>query len=181
MAHKQPGRPARVDGGRGRPFREDPLIGLGDCFDIDFQEIPQCPGDVGIVGGRERQCQESGLHGAFDDKPKILQPYSLQIALGIVLEFEPELPVAPDQIVGDPFLERGQKEGFFAGEMTVDDGLGDPGFFGDLVLRTIGDLLFVFDLEPLWQPLFQGVILLVAVSLGALQLLKVSNRLELFK
>ncbi|MEJ8853435.1 ABC transporter permease [Variovorax robiniae] len=53
--------------------------------------------------------------------------------------------------------------------------------FGALVLRTIGDLLFVFDLEPLWQPLFQGVILLTAVSLGALQLLKVSNRLDLFK
>ena len=34
------------------------------------------------------------------------------------------------------------------------------------MLRTIGDLLFVFDLEPLWQPLFQGVILLAAVSLG---------------
>ena len=39
--------------------------------------------------------------------------------------------------------------------------------FGALVLRTIGDLLFVFDLEPLWQPLFQGVILLAAVSLGS--------------
>ena len=28
--------------------------------------------------------------------------------------------------------------------------------FGAFVFRTIGDLLFVFDLEPLWQPLFQG-------------------------
>ena len=53
--------------------------------------------------------------------------------------------------------------------------------FGALVLRTIGDLLFVFDLEPLWQPLFQGLILLAAVSLGALQLLKINDRLELFK
>jgi len=53
--------------------------------------------------------------------------------------------------------------------------------FGALVLRTIGDLLFVFDLEPLWQPLFQGIILLTAVSLGALRLLKVSNRLDIFK
>jgi len=53
--------------------------------------------------------------------------------------------------------------------------------FGALVLRTIGDLLFVFDFEPLWQPLFQGIILLTAVSLGALRLLRVSNRLELFK
>lgn len=53
--------------------------------------------------------------------------------------------------------------------------------FGAFVLRTIGDLLFVFDFEPLWQPLFQGIILLTAVSLGALRLLRVSNRLELFK
>lgn len=53
--------------------------------------------------------------------------------------------------------------------------------FGAFVLRTIGDLLFVFDLEPLWQPLFQGVILLVAVSLGSLQLLKLRNRLDMFK
>jgi ribose transport system permease protein len=53
--------------------------------------------------------------------------------------------------------------------------------FGAMVLRTIGDLLFVFDLEPLWQPLFQGIILLTAVSLGSLQLLKLKNRLDLFK
>lgn len=51
--------------------------------------------------------------------------------------------------------------------------------FGAFVLRTIGDLLFVFDLDPLWQPLFQGVILLVAVSLGSVRVLRVRNRLEL--
>ena len=39
--------------------------------------------------------------------------------------------------------------------------------FGAFVLRTIGNLLLVFDLEPLWQPLFLGVVLLVAVSAGA--------------
>lgn len=53
--------------------------------------------------------------------------------------------------------------------------------FGAFALRTIGDLLFVFDLEPLWQPLFQGVILLVAVSFGSMQLLRIRNRLELFR
>jgi ribose transport system permease protein len=52
--------------------------------------------------------------------------------------------------------------------------------FGALVLRTIGDLLFVFDLDPLWQPLFQGVILVVAVSLGSFRLLRMRNRLDLF-
>jgi ribose transport system permease protein len=53
--------------------------------------------------------------------------------------------------------------------------------FGAFALRTIGDLLFVFDLEPLWQPLFQGVILLVAVSFGSIGLLRVGNRLALFR
>jgi ribose transport system permease protein len=52
--------------------------------------------------------------------------------------------------------------------------------FGAFVLRTIEDLLFVFDLPPLWQPLFQGTVLLVAVSLGALRLLKLRNRLDVY-
>lgn len=52
--------------------------------------------------------------------------------------------------------------------------------FGALAFRTIGDLLFVFDLDPLWQPLFQGVVLLVAVSVGAFGLFRVRNRLEWF-
>ncbi len=52
--------------------------------------------------------------------------------------------------------------------------------FGAFAFRTIGDLLFVFDLDPLWQPLFQGVVLLIAVSLGAFALFRVKNRLEWF-
>jgi ribose transport system permease protein len=52
--------------------------------------------------------------------------------------------------------------------------------FGAFVLRTIEDLLFVFDLPPLFQPLFQGVVLLGAVSLGAARGFGVRNRLELF-
>jgi ribose transport system permease protein len=52
--------------------------------------------------------------------------------------------------------------------------------FGAFAFRTIGDLLFVFDLDPLWQPLFQGVVLLVAVSIGAFALFRVKNRLEWF-
>ena len=53
--------------------------------------------------------------------------------------------------------------------------------FGAFLLRTIGDLLFVFDLDPLWQPLFQGVILLAAVSLGGVRLLRMTDRLELYR
>jgi ribose transport system permease protein len=52
--------------------------------------------------------------------------------------------------------------------------------FGAFVLRTIEDLLFVFDLPPLWQPLFQGIVLLTAVSLGAARIFRLRNRLELF-
>jgi ribose transport system permease protein len=51
---------------------------------------------------------------------------------------------------------------------------------GAFVLRTIGDLLFVFDAPPLWQPIFEGIILLGAVSLGASRVLRIKNRLELF-
>ena len=52
--------------------------------------------------------------------------------------------------------------------------------FGALMFRTIGDLLFVFNVEPLWQPLFQGVVLAAAVCLGSLRLLRVRNRLDLY-
>ncbi len=53
--------------------------------------------------------------------------------------------------------------------------------FGAFLLRTIGDLLFVFNLDPLWQPLFQGLILLTAVSLGAVRLFKLTDRLDLYR
>jgi ribose transport system permease protein len=52
--------------------------------------------------------------------------------------------------------------------------------FGALAFRTIGDLLFVFDFDPLWQPLFQGVVLLLAVSLGSFGLFRIRNRLDWF-
>jgi ribose transport system permease protein len=52
--------------------------------------------------------------------------------------------------------------------------------FGALMFRTIGDLLFVFNVEPLWQPLFQGIVLTIAVCLGAVRLLRIRNRLDLY-
>jgi ribose transport system permease protein len=52
--------------------------------------------------------------------------------------------------------------------------------FGALMFRTIGDLLFVFNLDPLWQPLFQGVVLSAAVCLGSVRLLRIRNRLDLY-
>ena len=53
--------------------------------------------------------------------------------------------------------------------------------FGAFAARTSGDMLFVFDVDPLWQPLLQGVVLLIAVSIGAVALLRVRNRLEWFQ
>jgi ribose transport system permease protein len=53
--------------------------------------------------------------------------------------------------------------------------------FGAFVLRTIGDLLFVFDIDALTQPLFLGVVLMISVSLGSFRLLKVKKRLDLYR
>jgi ribose transport system permease protein len=52
--------------------------------------------------------------------------------------------------------------------------------FGALAFRAIGDLLFVFDLDPLWQPLFQGFVLAAAVTIGAARLFRIRNRLDMF-
>ena len=53
--------------------------------------------------------------------------------------------------------------------------------FGALILRVISFFFRIFDIAPLLQPLFEGVILLAAVSLGALRVLRVKNTLELFR
>jgi ribose transport system ATP-binding protein len=52
--------------------------------------------------------------------------------------------------------------------------------FGALILRTISDLLFVFNAPALWQPLFQGLILLGAVCLGAIRVLRRKNQMDVF-
>ncbi len=60
--------------------------------------------------------------------------------------------------------------------------------FGALVLRAISFCFRVFDpagpmgfvANPLLQPIFEGVILLLAVSLGAARVFRVKNRLSLF-
>jgi len=68
------------------------------------------------------------------------------------------------------------------GGVSLFGGLGSAvgAIFSALMFRTIGDLLFVFNLDPIWQPLFQGVVLSAAVCLGALRLLRVRNRLDLY-
>jgi ribose transport system permease protein len=51
--------------------------------------------------------------------------------------------------------------------------------FGAYVLRTISGLLLFAGVSPLAQPLFEGVVLLAAIGLGAFRILANRNRLEL--
>ncbi len=71
-------------------------------------------------------------------------------------------------VIGGTALTGGA--GFIAGSIA-----------GAMILRTIGNLLFFNDIEPLAQPLFEGLVLLVAVSFGAMRLLRIKSRLEAFQ
>jgi ribose transport system permease protein len=53
--------------------------------------------------------------------------------------------------------------------------------FGAMILRVISFNFRIFEIDPLLQPLFEGVILLAAVCVGALGILRIKNRLELFR
>jgi ribose transport system permease protein len=53
--------------------------------------------------------------------------------------------------------------------------------FGAFVMRTVGDLLIVFDINPVLQPLFVGVVLLLAVCIGSLRLLRIKNKVDLYR
>lgn len=50
---------------------------------------------------------------------------------------------------------------------------------GALVIRAISFNFRIFDVPPLLQPLFEGIVLLAAVSLGASRVFRVRNRLQL--
>jgi ribose transport system permease protein len=52
---------------------------------------------------------------------------------------------------------------------------------GALVLRTLGSLIFFTGLGPMAQPLFEGIVLVVAVAAGATRLIGIGNRLEVFR
>jgi ribose transport system permease protein len=52
---------------------------------------------------------------------------------------------------------------------------------GALILRVISFYFRILDIDPLLQPLIEGLVLLAAVSVGAFRTLRVKNRLELFR
>lgn len=52
---------------------------------------------------------------------------------------------------------------------------------GALILRVISFYFRIVSIDPLLQPLVEGVVLLLAVSLGAFRTLRVKNQLNLFR
>ena len=52
---------------------------------------------------------------------------------------------------------------------------------GAMILRVISFYFRILSIDPLLQPLVEGVVLLSAVSLGAIRVLRVKNRLDLFR
>jgi ribose transport system permease protein len=52
---------------------------------------------------------------------------------------------------------------------------------GAMILRVISFYFRILDIDPLLQPLIEGVVLLTAVSFGAFRTLRVKNKLDLFR
>jgi len=52
---------------------------------------------------------------------------------------------------------------------------------GAFILRVISFYFRILDIDPLLQPLVEGLVLLAAVSVGAIHALRIKNRLELFR
>jgi ribose/xylose/arabinose/galactoside ABC-type transport system permease subunit len=69
------------------------------------------------------------------------------------------------------------------GGVALSGGVGSPlgAVVGALILKTISSLMFFSGLPPLAQPFFEGLVLAVAIALGALGVFRIRNRLELFQ
>ena len=52
---------------------------------------------------------------------------------------------------------------------------------GALILRAISFYFRILEVDPLLQPLIEGLVLLAAVSFGAIRTLRVKNKLDLFR
>ncbi len=69
------------------------------------------------------------------------------------------------------------------GGTSLMGGNGGPigSMIGAFILRIISFFFRILSIDPLLQPLIEGLVLLVAVSLGALRTFKVKNKLGLFR
>jgi ribose transport system permease protein len=52
---------------------------------------------------------------------------------------------------------------------------------GALILRVISFFFRILSIDPLLQPLIEGMVLLLAISFGAIRTLRVKNKLDLFR
>jgi ribose transport system permease protein len=69
------------------------------------------------------------------------------------------------------------------GGTTLSGGIGGPygSLIGTYLLRTLRSTMFFAGVAPMAQPLFEGIILIVAISVGSIRLVNVRNRMELFR
>lgn len=177
----------------------DISIGLSDAFTMDaFGIVPSAvlvmAGAVAIwypirrhpigrsiiaVGSSEAAAEASGLNVA---RAKIAA-----YTLGGVFAALGGLFIGFQTLSGDPSIGLTYTLNSIAavviGGTMLTGGVGSVvgSIAGALVLRTIGSLIFFIGLQPLAQPLFEGTVLLIAVSFGATRLLKITNRMEVFQ
>ena len=69
------------------------------------------------------------------------------------------------------------------GGTTLAGGIGGPygSLIGTYLLRTLRSTMFFAGVAPMAQPLFEGIILIVAISIGSIRLVNIRNRMELFR
>jgi ribose transport system permease protein len=69
------------------------------------------------------------------------------------------------------------------GGTTLAGGVGGPygSLIGTYLLRTLRSTMFFAGVAPMAQPLFEGIILIVAISIGSIRLVNIRSRMELFR
>lgn len=69
------------------------------------------------------------------------------------------------------------------GGTTLAGGIG--GVYGSIIgtylLRTLRSIMFFAGIAPMAQPLFEGIVLIVAISVGSIRLLNVKSKIEIFR
>jgi ribose transport system permease protein len=69
------------------------------------------------------------------------------------------------------------------GGTTLSGGVG--GVYGTIIgtylLRTLRSIMFFAGIAPMAQPLFEGIVLIVAISVGSIRLLNIRSKIEIFR
>jgi ribose transport system permease protein len=69
------------------------------------------------------------------------------------------------------------------GGTTLAGGIGGAygSVIGTYLLRTLRSIMFFAGVAPMAQPLFEGIILIVAISVGSIRLVSIKNRIDVFR